>query len=188
MLAAGGWPLTSENTLFLQEWHSYEESKCNANPINTTLKLTGSKDCVQTGTPGVAVQAYSGSVQGTKATVATLQARTYINITAALNTGNPFTYPAPNLVAQELRTWGSTTFATAYLSQVGVTAPAPPPPVPGTSGSAGAATGVRDAHILSGWHDLGNSVDKHLARQLFKSRHMGAATLRALAVRHKVKG
>lgn len=181
VLNAGGWPDSSENRIFLQEWHSFEASKCLFNPLNTTQKRTGSRGCVQTGTGGVAVQTYTGTVQGTAATVSTLKSFRYPNIQEALREGNPFAYVSPQAVADELNTWGSVTFVPVYLEMAtGSSTGAQPGQTAPPTQQSSTASGLR------GYADLRNSVARHLPTHLMHSRRAGAATLRTLAHRSKV--
>lgn len=46
---------------------------------------------------------------------------------------------------------------------------------------------VQAAHAFSGWADLRNSLNAHLPTQLHRSQLTGAATLRLLVHRHKVR-
>lgn len=139
VLAAGNWPDTAANQKFLSEWHAHEESACHANPLNTTLHWPGSVDCVQTGTPGVAVQAYLTPADGARATVRTLGAPAYVNLVRALGSGDPYTYPSPVAVEDELRTWGSTSFADLFHVEVFGGLSSPPGTTPGSPGAQAAA-------------------------------------------------
>lgn len=186
VLAAGGWPSSSENVLFMQEWGARERSACSFNPLNTTLRLGGSRNCVQTQTAGVWVQAYTGTRQGTAATLTTLSGPLYPNIRAALASGDPYSYPGSQAVAADLRTWGSTSFADFYLTQT-VTGRVVSPPGQGVppGGLSAGVLGVQ-ASGHRGYQDLRWTLAKHLPNQLTRSQRAGAATLRALARRSKV--
>lgn len=132
VLAAIDAPTTAANEKFLTEWHRFEESACFANPLNTTLREPGSTDCVQTGTPGVAVQAYTTTMQGTRATATTLRQPAFQNILRALQSGDPYTYPAPRSVEDELRVWGSGTFANLWATELFGGLSSPPGTTPGS--------------------------------------------------------
>jgi hypothetical protein len=181
VLKALGYPVTTENVLFLDTWHSYEESTCKNNPLNTTLKSKGSTDCVQTQNKAVWVQAYPTPAAGTTATVNSLKGAFYGTIRNALATGDPFAFPASLVLAQELDRWGSTTFATWYLANVGQ-----------VGSSTGPGTGSADTggpippQLHRSFADLRNSVNNHLPRQLERSHRTGLVTLRILARRHRV--
>lgn len=179
VLKAGGWPDTPQNVRFLQEWNTYEQSKCNNNPLNTTLHWKGSSNCVETGTAGVWVQAYSSHASGAAATAATLKGAFYFAIVGALKSGDPYTYPDSATVAQQIETWGTSNYAAHYLLETGATQPG--------QTATGEAAGFNAAG-LRGYSDLRNSVARHLPTQLTRSRQAGAATLRTLGQRRKVKG
>ena len=185
VLAKGGWQATSENVLFLQEWGAHEQSKCFANPLSTTQKYGNSTNCVQTSPGGPWVQAYQSTVDGAKATVQTLNLPYYPNIRAALASGDPFTWPGTEAVAQDLRTWGSDTFATFYLQQASGIATAA-----GGGGNVqfNLPIGARTGHALSGYASLRHQLAHTFPTALFQSRHTGQATLRLLARRSKVAG
>jgi len=179
VLNAGGWPVTPDNVRFLQEWHPYEKSNCGYNPLNTTLPTKGSTNCVHVPKSNLWVQNYISKSSGAKATAVTFQGPFYPNIQAALQQGNPYVYPAPQALADEITTWGTPKYAAFYLQQVtGVTTP---PPSPAT-----ASASIPSGH--SGWGDLRNSVNRHLPTQLARSQALRMAALRALAGRARVKG
>jgi hypothetical protein len=180
VLKAGGWPVTPENVLFLQKWHSYEGSVCANNPLNTTLMVSGSANCVHvSGT--IWVQRYPTTAKGTTATVDTLKGLRYLNIVAALKTGDPFAYPLSAEVAAEITTWGTPNFAAWYLNQIGVVGSST-----GPSGGATTAPGAVAPTGHHGWADLRNSVNRHLPTQMQRSQALRKAALRTLGARAKV--
>lgn len=118
-------PNSTANNTFLNEWHAHEQSACTNNPLNTTLHRYNGTDCVHvSGT--TYVQRYPTTTDGTDATVATLLEARYAQIVQALKSGDPFTVFYSQQVAQQLRTWGSHSFATWYLAHL-KTLPTPPP-------------------------------------------------------------
>jgi hypothetical protein len=173
VLQALGYPVTTENVLFLDTWHTYEESTCKNNPLNTTLKVKGSTNCVQTQTKGVWVQNYPTPAAGTSATVNTLNGAFYSNIRQALKTGDPFAYPASLTLAQELDRWGSTTFATWYLKQVGVVGSST-----GSGGSGSGTTPQKGHNSLTAWHSLNLALVVDLPAGLRRSSAARMAALR----------
>lgn len=180
VLSAGGWPDTAANVRFLQEWNDpYEQSACANNPLNTTLHWTGSTDCVETQKKGVWVQAYSSHASGAAATAATIKGPLFFAIAGALKSGDPFHYPDSATVAEQIGTWGTPNYAAHYLLEAGGTQP---------GATAGGITPTGNASGLRGYADLRNSVARHLPSQLQYSRRTGAATLRTLSQRRRVKG
>lgn len=174
VLAAARLPATSENVAFLSAWHPYEQSACANNPLNTKEPWTGGTNCLPNG-----VKRYDTQAHGAAATAATLKDGFYPNLLAALREGNPYTYADPAAVAQDITTWGTPNFATAYLNAAGGTQPGQT--APQTQASA-TASGTR------GYTDFRWSVASHLHAHIVHSRRTGAATLRTLAHRRKVKG
>lgn len=180
VLTAGEWPVTTANVRFLQEWNSpYEESACANNPLDTTLHWKGSTNCVETQTKGVWVQAYPSHAAGAAATAATIKGPLFFAIAGALRSGDPYHYPDSATVAQQISTWGTEGYAAHYLLESGATQPGQTAP---SNTPTGNASGLR------GYADLRNSVARHLPTQLNYSQKAGAATLRTLAQRRKVKG
>jgi hypothetical protein len=177
VLRAGGWSVTPENVRFLSTWHTYEQSACGNNPLNTTLQTSASTTCNSAG-----VQSYPSPAAGASATVLTLKGPFYPNIVAALDTGDPFTYPGSAAVAEEIRTWGTPNFAAWFLQQT-------------TGSSTGSQPGAtlpsspeaKAASALSGWADLRNSVNRHLPTQLHRAQFVRRQTLRALAARRRLR-
>lgn len=177
VLKAGGWPVTPENVRFLEEWHPYEESKCNANPLNTTLPLKGSTDCVHV-SGSTWVQAYVSDAQGATATARTIKGPFYPNLGPALATGDPYSYPSTQGVAQDIRTWGTPRYADFYLTQVS-----------GSAKSGATTTTTPEAVAPSGhagWTDLRNTVNRHLPTQLSRSQALRLAALRTLGSHSRV--
>jgi hypothetical protein len=175
------WPITTQNVLFLDTWQTYEGGTCRNNPLNTTLKTNRSTNCVQTQTAGVWVQNYPSQTAGKTATVSTLTGPFYGAIVDALKSGDPFSYPGSQTVAQEIRTWGTGNFATWYLTQIGV--------VGSSSGSGIGPVNIPGAVAPSGHHgyaDLRNTVNAHIPTQLARSQALRMAALRTLAGLSKV--
>lgn len=174
VLTAGSWPTTTANVTFLAKWQPFEQSSCANNPLNTTLGWAGATTCNSVG-----VKNYPTHAAGAAATAATFKDGFYPNIVAALNEGNPYTYPDRAAIAQEITTWGTPAYAQAFFTATGGGQPgstAPP-----TAGAV-APSGHR------GYADLRNSVARHLPAQLRASRRTGEATLRTLTARRRVKG
>ncbi len=168
-----GMPTTSEDVLFLETWHTYEQSACRNNPLNTTEPWPFAVNCNSVG-----VKSYGAQSDGAKATAATLKNGNYPDILAALRSGNPFAYAAAGNVAAQLTKWGTPLFAAWYTTHTGT-------PQAGTV--SGSAVGASTASGHRGYADLRNSVARHLPTQLLRSRRTGAATLQALAHGRKVK-
>jgi hypothetical protein len=164
---------TSENILFLDTWHTYEESTCKNNPLNTTQAWPLSTRCNSAG-----VRSYRIPSDGAKATAATLLNGRYSDVVAALKSGNPFAYAAPSQVAAQVTTWGTPLFAAWYTEHTGT------PQAGAVSGQTG-ATATASGH--RGYADLRNSVARHLPTQLLASRRATSAALQVLAHGHKVK-
>jgi hypothetical protein len=158
-------PDTAKNELFLNVWHTYEESSCSYNPLNTTQRETGSTTCNSAG-----VQSYPTPAVGTKATVATLENGRYPDIVAALRSGNPFTYAKAQAVAAEIRTWRTANFATWYLTQ-GPTAQTGPltqsPPPLGTT-----------HQVTDAWAALMREMGKHTPGRLASAKRARERMLR----------
>lgn len=178
VLKAGGWPDTPANVRFLTSWHPFEQSKCSNNPLNTTLRVSGSSNCVQTATPSIWVQSYPTRTVGANATADTFKGIYFPNIRAALRQGDPYAYPLSQAVAAEISRWGTPLYAAQYLTQVGGGtsgaggAPAPP----GVTGSS-----VDDAaRSLAGYHSLNQAFARRLPTSLSRSQRIRRATLRRL--------
>jgi hypothetical protein len=174
VLAQGNWPDTPQNVRFLQDWHTYEESSCNNNPLNTTLTTSTSTVCNSAG-----VKNYPTTTAGAKATADTLGEAYYFAIAAALKTGDPYSVADSATVAQQITTWGTPNYASFYLTQVGG----------GQSGAAAspqATASVFAPGALSGWADFRNSVNSHLPTQMARAQALRNATLKTLGAKAKV--
>lgn len=165
-----GAPNSTANQTFMNQWHQHEQSTCANNPLNTTLHRFNGSNCIHV-SGSTYVQRYPTAQDGTDATVATLLQSNYAAIVRALKTGDPFTVFYSQLVAQELRTWGSVTFASWYLGHLAkpLPTPTPPPslgaiPTPGTRAS-------------KAWRQMLVAIDKTIPNDL---RAAGRARARIL--------
>ncbi len=161
VLAAGGWPVTPSNVRFLSEWHPYELSNCNNNPLNTTLVTSTSTRCNSAG-----VQNYPTTAAGARATANTLKGAFYPNIQAALSQGDPYLYAGSIAVSEEITTWGTPNYAAHYLQQVtGTTGP----PLGGSIPTGGSGTGSAQSSVQveQAWtrlmHYLAVTAPRHLS-------------------------
>jgi hypothetical protein len=161
-------PINTATLLFLDTWHSYEQSSCTNNPLNTTQVEPTSTRCNSAG-----VQSYPSSAVGTTATVATLENGRYADILAALRSGSPFTYGNKGAVATQLQTWGTFNFANWYLQQG----------IAGQPGTTPAPVGEAQSFALgvSGWHALNHSLATTLPTALMRTRALRRDILRRLA-------
>jgi len=166
-------PNTAANVKFLTDWHSFELSGAQYNPLNTTQKESGSTTFNSAG-----VQNYTGPTQGARATAQTLTNGFYGNIVAALKEGDPYVYPDRAAVGVELTTWGTPNFAASYL---GKTSPSSPggilntgPPPPGNSS-------------IAGFHQVGLVLAHGLPQHLYNSIRLGRQTHRNLSRFTKVR-
>jgi len=183
VLAAGGWPDTAQNVLFLQTWNTYEQSACANNPLNTTLAQAGSTDCNSAG-----VQSYPSEAAGAKATVATWDLGAYGAIVDALASGNPFAVPSSAAVAEAITTWGTPNFATWYLAQTAPVSGGAGGTAAGPGNESGAGAGVVAPSAHGGWADLRNSLSRHLPTQLSKSQRIRLGVVRTLAAHSRIRG
>jgi hypothetical protein len=174
VLAALGAPDSSESALFLTTWHTYEQSACRNNPLNTTEAWPMAVNCNSVG-----VKSYASTSDGAKATATTLRNGNYPDILAALRSGNPFASAAAGNVAAQLTKWGTPLFAAWYTEHTGT---------PQAGKVTGQTAGTQTASGHRGYADLRNSFARHLPNQLVKSRRAGAATLQLLAHGRRVKG
>jgi hypothetical protein len=166
-------PDTADNVRFLTDWHSFELSGAQYNPLNTTQKESGSTTFNSAG-----VQNYTGPTQGAKATAQTLDNGFYGNIVAALKEGSPYTYAMSPAIGRELTTWGTPNFAAKFL---GTAAPSQPggilntaPPEPGQSS-------------IAGFHQVGLVLAHGLPKHLYTSMRLGQHTKRNLSRFTKVR-
>ena len=167
-------PKSTENEQFLTTWHTYEESACRNNPLNTTMPWPLASNCNSVG-----VKSYASASDGAKATAATLQNGHYPDLLAALHSGNPFAYAAAGSVARQITTWGTPLFAAWYTEHTGT---------PQAGKTVTTSSGSSTARGLRGYSDLRNSVARHLPTQLTRSRRATSAALQALSHGRKVKG
>jgi hypothetical protein len=165
-----GAPNSTANQRFMNEWHQHEQSPCANNPLNTTLHRFNGGNCIHV-SGSTWVQRYPTAADGTNATVATLLETAYTFIVRALKSGDPFSvFYAPS-VADALRHWGSTSFATWYLAHL-TTAPLPTPP-PVTSSTV-PTPGTRAS---KSWRQLLVALDRTIPNDL---RAAGRARARIL--------
>lgn len=165
-----GAPNSTANNTFMDEWHAHEQSTCANNPLNTTLHRYHGTNCIHV-SGSTYVQRYPTAQDGTDATVSTLTESRYAAIVRALKSGDPFAVFYSQLVAQELRTWGSVSFATWYLAHL-TTLPAPPPPPPSSGTIAPPGTRASKA-----WRQLLVAIDRTVPNDL---RAAGRARARIL--------
>jgi hypothetical protein len=160
-------PATAQNVKFLTDWHGFELSGAQYNPLNTTQREPGS-----TSFNSVGVQNYPTPKVGATATAHTLTNGFYGNIVAALKEGNPYVYPDRAAVGQEITTWGTPSFAAAYLGKVS-------PPTPGpTFTPTDYALPSSSPH---GWLELQRSVAGNLPTALKRAKAIRKDALRRLA-------
>jgi hypothetical protein len=161
-----GVPDTQANVRFLHDWHPYEQSKCTNNPLNTTLRTSTSKDCVQV-SGSTWVQSYPTEQAGAKATADTLRGSLYVAIVNALKGGDPYGYGIPLAVANGIRTWGTPLYADAYLKAVGAEPKVTPPPTqaPGSGGEASPTHQVGAA-----WTRLMHTMAHYVPAQVTRTR------------------
>jgi len=165
-----GAPDTQGNVTFMSQWHLHEQSSCAFNPLNTTLKRFGGTNCVHV-SGATYVQRYPDATAGTSATVATLQEPQYADILRALKSGDPFAVFYAQSVANDLRTWGSGTFATWYLNHL-TAQPAPPPPT-----SSGATPPTPATRATTAWRHLLKAIDRDVPGELRESARIRARIL-----------
>lgn len=128
VLAAAKLPNTLANRTFLAVWHTYEGSNAKNNPLNTTLKTSGSLGSINS----AGVQSYSSAQAGAQATASTLLNNSaYSGIVAGLKSGDIYAYSAKSStnvteIVKGLSTWGSHNFAAVFQYE------APPSAAPGT--------------------------------------------------------
>lgn len=163
-------PASAANVRFLTEWHGFELSGAQFNPLNTTQREPGS-----TSFNSVGVQNYRTHAQGALATATTLKNGFYPNIVTALKQGDPYAYVDAPAVGQEITRWGTPRFAAKYLAETS-------PNQPGTTFTP--TDGPNVPHMHHGWADLRNSMNKHLPRQLEKSATATRIAYGTLAHRH----
>jgi hypothetical protein len=99
ILAAIGAPASSANVSSLEDWFDHEGGGGANNPLNTTLKTTGSAGSINS----VGVQSYISPAAGIAATAQTLSGG-YPAIVAALRGGGGLLNGGPS-VSSELSTW-----------------------------------------------------------------------------------
>jgi hypothetical protein len=171
VLADLGVPDTAANVRFLATWHTYEGSNCANNPLNTTLRATGSTKCNSVG-----VQSYPSHAVGARATADTLKGGFYGNILSALQEGDPFAYPSAPAVGREITTWGTPNFAAWYLSQSTTGQP-----IAGTVSTP--APSSEPIRATGGWNDLSRSLAAKLPNNLKHSQVLRQDALRTLRAR-----
>lgn len=121
LLRYGGWPQTACNKGAIQAWEGAEGGQWGPNPnddgtfnpLNTTHPEPGSAGRINTGTPGIWVQAYPSWQSGFQATAATLDNGRYGGILAALRAGNSAQAVADAVAASP---WGTGPFTARCVS------------------------------------------------------------------------
>jgi hypothetical protein len=132
VLRAAGLPVTPANITFLANWHKYEGSAAANNPLNTTAYAPVPVTVGYKTLNSAGVQYYATQKQGAEATAAFLKMPNFSTIFAGLKSGDPYSYAnqstsKTHAIADELRTWGSKSFALVFAYE------APSPPEPGST-------------------------------------------------------
>lgn len=172
LLGALNDPASAANLRFLDDWQRAEGGTAANNPLNTTQPWPGA-----TNYNSVGVKNYRTRADGIQATAKTIQNGNYPALLAALASGDPYGVSNPEAVAQNLRTWGTGTFAAVYATQTATPQPGSGQTLPG---GPVAPAGLR------GYADFRNSLGRHLPTQLERSRRTGLATLHLLGGTRKV--
>lgn len=166
LLTLLGFKNTQNDLDFLDLWHTDTSDLGKDNPIDATEAWAGSTVVNDAG-----IRNYPTRSAGLHATAKQLHQPEYAAVLAALKSGNPYTVNDPAKVTDELKTWGSVTFADAYTS---LTQTPPPKQI----------TAPR-AH--KGWADMRKSINHHWPAALAASEHQIAVALRSLSRARKVR-
>lgn len=181
LLSVGGFPDTTANNRFLNDWHANAESDCKLNPVDLHQLVQGhSVNCKPANIPNhpnAHFQSYDGSVWTRTAFGSQMDSGTYPHLHAALKSGNPYgtnytSDPGLHQVANDLAAWGSHTFANTFITEQ---SQGGPPPT------------LKAAQALRGWKDLQRSVNHGMPAALSDSARMRKAALRKLHHMRKVR-
>jgi hypothetical protein len=165
LLNALGFKVTQNDIDFLNLWHIDTSNLGKDNPIDATEAWPGSTVVNDFG-----IRDYPTRSAGIHATAKQLHQPQYAAILAALRSGNPYTVRDVTKVTNELKAWGSVTFAGSYNSTA-------------QSGPVKPITAPR-AH--KGWADMRRSINHRWPHALHASDRQIRAALRSLHRAHRV--
>jgi hypothetical protein len=162
---------TPPNQRLLTSWAAHASAPtCRNNPIDLSVKLSGSVDCASLPAITPKAQRYLSHVQAATAFRDEIHLPGARALLAAMQTGNPYQVSDPGAVASSLSWWGSQRFANTYLAAA----------TGGSGGGGGGGHGVAPSTHRA-WHDLQRSVNKAVPSAVRDSRRLRRQTLRDIA-------